>query len=602
MTEKESIASKPDLTHFPATPGVYLMFDESEEIIYVGKAINLKKRVTQYFNGSNKDTKTRFLVKRIASIDYITCRSEMEALLLECNLIKKHRPRYNIDLKDNKTYPYIKVTNEPFPRIYKTRQKIKDGSSYFGPYPNVHIVRHNLIVLHKMFYLRTCKKKLPANNQKPCLNYHIGKCKGYCLGNIDPEAYQKNIQTAKLFLKGHYSKLITQLKSEMRDMSNQLRFEEAAAIRDQINSIIQINERQSAIVDDKSDLDVFGIFITADKCTIAVINVREGKILKKLSFNFDLPLDLSKFWADFLKQYIDYTDDLATELVLPEPPEDKELLVKYLTKKKDKTVKITIPKSGKRYELIEMANQNAMFSFQEQEKVTKKELVLMDLKKILCLNNEPRRIEGFDIANIQGKYAYASMVSFKDGVPDKRNYRLFRITTKDIPDDFEMMREAVSRRYQRVLNDNLTKPDLILIDGGKGQLNVARNVLKALGLDIPILGLAKREEEIFLNDAKEPIRLPKNSKALNLLQEVRDEAHRFGNSAHRRLRNKSGLESLLDRIPGIGPARRKTLYKQFKSIKAISEANIEQLATVDKISKSIAEKVYNFLHNENQQM
>ncbi len=592
-----------DLKNIPPNPGVYLMKDLKDEIIYVGKAKNLKKRVASYFSQSTKDPKTQLLVKHITKVDYIVTAGEMEALILECNLIKEKKPKYNINLKDNKSYPFIKVTvNEPFPRVFKTRTFKRDGGRYFGPYPNVGLVYRNLKLIQQLFPIRSCDLELPSKRTlEPCLDYFIKRCDGCCIDKITPESYREYIDQVILFLSGKYSKLLKYLTGEMAQASKELRFEVAAKFKSQIEAVKGIHETQRVYSTEDIDLDVMGLYQGDRVIGLTLLFIREGKLLGKRFFIIKEKEIVKNFspetvMGDALKNYYSDHHEIPGEVILPVEPLEKDLLQKYLSRLKGSRVKITVPKVGRKIDWVQLASQNARFGYLEEQRMTEKELVLTELKKVLKLTAEPRRIEGFDIANILGQHSVAAMVSFKDGIADKKSYRHFKIKSVEGPNDVGSLKEVVGRRYQKLINESLALPDLILIDGGKGQVNGAKEVLDALNLSIPVIGLAKREEEIFYPKNPDPLVLPRNSVALRLLQEVRDEAHRFGNSFHRKLRDKSMIHSQLDEVKGVGKVRRKALLKHFKTIDDIKKASVEELCEVDKVDQPTAEKVYGYFH------
>ncbi len=596
------IPEKVDITRFPDKSGVYIMKDINDKIIYVGKAINLKKRVSSYFYSKQKDPKTLALVSNIDNIEYIVTDNEMEALVLESNLIKKHKPKYNIALKYGDGYPWIKVTtNEPFPRVYTTRRRFNDGAKYFGPYVSYNLMNEHIRIINILFPIRKCNKKLPSNNpnEKVCFNYHIKKCDGVCIGKIDEQTYRKDyINPTLLFLSGKYKVLINELEAQMNECSKNLLFEKAAKLRDCIEVVKGVVERQKVYIDESSDLDIIGSFKFENATTITNLHLREGKLIAKDTFTFEDVDSIEELLEDFIVRYYENVDFIPPEVLTDIELQSVDVLNQFLTEKRGKKAVILLPKIGQKAELVEMANKNAKFSIRAEKKITNKELILVNLKNILSLKKEPRRIEGFDIGNLLGKLAYASCVSFFNGKPDKKNYRIFGIKSISTPNDYEMMREAVARRYQRLKNENKEFPDLILIDGGKGQLNAAKSMLDALELSIPICSLAKKEEEIFLPDKSEPIRLEKNNDALRLLQSVRDEAHRFCNSFHRKKRNKKSVESILEKIEGVGERRRKALYKTFKTLDNIRKATIKELEEVETMNISVAKNIYDFFHKE----
>ncbi|HEO66277.1 MAG TPA: excinuclease ABC subunit UvrC, partial [Spirochaetes bacterium] len=527
----------------------------------------------------------------------------MEALILECNLIKEKKPKYNINLKDNKSYPFIKVTvNEPFPRVFKTRTFKRDGGRYFGPYPNVGLVYRNLKLIQQLFPIRSCDLELPSKRTlEPCLDYFIKRCDGCCIDKITPESYREYIDQVILFLSGKYSKLLKYLTGEMAQASKELRFEVAARFKSQIEAVKGIHEIQRVYSTEDIDLDVMGLYQGDRVIGLTLLFIREGKLLGKRFFIIKEKEIVKNFspetvMGDALKNYYSDHHEIPGEIILPVEPLEKDLLQKYLSRLKGSRVKITVPKVGRKIDWVQLASQNARFGYLEEQRMTEKELVLTELKKVLKLTAEPRRIEGFDIANILGQHSVAAMVSFKDGIADKKSYRHFKIKSVEGPNDVGSLKEVVGRRYQKLINESLALPDLILIDGGKGQVNGAKEVLDALNLSIPVIGLAKREEEIFYPKNPDPLVLPRNSVALRLLQEVRDEAHRFGNSFHRKLRDKSMIHSQLDEVKGVGKVRRKALLKHFKTIDDIKKASVEELCQVDKVDQPTAEKVYGYFH------
>jgi excinuclease ABC subunit C len=591
-----------DLKTFPDKPGVYIMRNAKKKIIYIGKAKNLKKRVHSYFQKNQKDPKTISLVSNILTIDYIVTDNEMEALILESNLIKKHKPKYNIMLKYGSGYPWIKVTlNEYFPRVFKSRYRYKDGAKYFGPYVSGRTLYEHLNVIHTLFPLKKCNRKLPLDltKHKPCFNYHIKRCSGACLGKIDSETYKREyIDKVLLFLSGKYRELIHTLEDMMAEASTNLQFEKAAKLRDSVNVVKEVQQKQKVYIDESSDLDILGFFKFEDLIAVTILHIIEGKLIGKESFHFELKQNADELLEDFIARYYQDAETIPSEVLIGKRLDSEALLNDFLTKRRGKKATLTVPKIGQKRDLVIMANKNAKFSYKAEKKMTDKEITLVKLKNILGMEKEPRRIEGFDIGNLLGKTSYASCVSFFNGYPDKKNYRIFGIKSVDKPNDYESMREAVARRYQRLKNEQKQMPDLILIDGGKGQLNAAKSMLDALELDVPICSLAKKEEEIYLPGQSKPIHLEKNNDALRLLQSVRDEAHRFCNTFHKKQRDKKSLSSILNKINGVGERRRKALYKAFKSLDKIKNASVEELEKVGCIPKNIAENIYSFFHDE----
>ncbi len=589
---------KINLKTIPSLPGVYIMKDQNQKVIYVGKAKNLKNRVSSYFYKSAKDNKTQLLIKDIYKLDYIITNTELEALILECNIIKKKKPKYNIDLKDNKTYPFIKITtNESFPRVFKTRYFKRDGNKYFGPYPSISLIHQHIDLIHRLFPIRTCTQVLPnKKDNKPCLNYFIERCKGVCSGELSVKEYRKYIDEIVLFLSGKYSKLISRLTKQMNKAANELRYELASVIKLRIEAVRSINERQIVYSTNPCNIDVIGFFEGEKAISFSIMLIREGKLLGKRIFvikenNF---LERSMLFEEVLKKYYLDDNEIPDEIVLPIDIEDKNLLESYFTRLKKKKLKITVPKIGLKKEWTFLACQNAKFGFLEEQKITQKELALIELKKVLNLPSEPRYIEGFDVANTMGKDSVIAMVYFKDGVAYKKSYRHFKVKSVDKPNDVAMIKEGIARRYQKLLNNSSPLPDLILIDGGKGQVNGTKKVLDSLGLSITVIGLAKKDEDIVFPNKKDILKLDKTSIALRLLQQIRDEAHRFGNVLHKKLRKKRMFKSSFDNIRGIGKIRKEALLMHFKTVSDIKNASVEELCKVDKMDKVSAKRVFDY--------
>lgn len=585
----------------PDNPGVYLMKDDSGRVIYVGKAKNLRKRVRSYFQASrNLPPKVRVLVGEIADLEYIVTNSELEALILECNLIKKERPRYNIRLKDDKSYPYIKVTtNEEFPRIFMTRNFKRDGNRYFGPYTDVKSAREVLSLLKRIFPVRACKKSIKDGaSERPCLNYHIERCLAPCAGYVDRETYASMVKEICLFLEGRGSKLVSSLKEKMNQAALDMQFEKAAAIRDQISAINSVIEKQRIVSDKLDDIDAIG-FASKDGVTcVQVFFIREGKLIGREHYLLEEAEELTvwQILSEFIKHYYADAFFVPREILIVQESEDMALLEEWLSNLKGSKVSLHVPQRGEKKQIIDMVEENASIALEQEIAIQSLEKertdgALFELAEVLELDGSLELIEGFDISNIQGTQAVGSMVVFEHGVSLKEDYRRFRIKTVVGPNDYAMMQEVLRRRYFRVFEDGLV-PDLILIDGGRGQLNAALEVLDELKLEfIPVIALAEREEEIYVRNRAEPIKLPRSSRALQLLQRVRDEAHRFALSYHRSLRSKGITRSVLDEIPGIGPALKSALLKHFRSVDAIKEADTEQLIKVPGISKKKAQKI-----------
>ena len=602
----------------PAKPGVYLMKNDSDEIIYVGKAISLRNRVRSYFQaGRQSSPKVAALVDHITDFEYIVTDSEVEALILECNLIKEHAPWYNIRLKDDKSYPYVKVTlQEPFPRVAIVRRMQKDGSRYFGPYTNVQAVRQTVRFLQRLFPIRTCKRQIgpDGTGDRPCLNYHIKRCYAPCARKISQEEYRGMIEEVMLVLEGRHEKLLDGLKQRMQVAAEELRFEEAARVRDQIQALAAVVEKQKIVSLENLDQDIMGYARAADLACVQVFFVRSGKIIGNEHFFLEAPAgeEGQEILTAFVEQYYTTASFIPKELLLPEALLEQEVVTRWLTDLKGARVYLRIPQRGEKKRLVEMVETNAelvlkeRLTRQERERA-RREQGLEELQSYLDLSEPPRRIEAFDISNIQGTEAVGSMVVFQEGEPAPQAYRRFRIRTKDTPDDYAMMRELVFRRFARGLKEKeageeggfAQVPQLVLIDGGKGQLNAARQAMQELGLgDIFVLGLAERLDEIYLEDRKEPLLLPRDSLALYMLQHLRDEAHRFALTYHRQLRAQRTTKSVLDEIPGVGPKRKRHLINQFGSVRAVRAASLEELKAVPGLPEVVAERIYQELRSE----
>ena len=574
--------------NLPSKPGVYIMRDSSDTIIYVGKAKNLIKRVKSYFREKLDRPKTQILMSHFDSLEYIVTNSEKEALILEATLIKKHRPRYNVQLKDDKRYPYVKITDEEFPRLVITRNVTKNGI-YYGPFTDVGSVKQTVKFLKSLFKIRTCR-----NMNGPCLNSQIELCNAPCDGRISKEEYSEIINKIDLFFQGKYSVIVRNLKREMMEAAENEEFEKAAVIRDQIASIEEIMEKQFVdLVDDDLDQDVIAIAAGEREVVVIIMPIRNGKIVGRDDFlmsasQYDSP---SEIMFAFIQQYYGYNRHVPKQILLDEDIDEKELLEDWLSDLRGNKVKIKVPQKGVKLRLVKMAKKNAEIIKHQKKEM---ESALVELKKYLKLEKMPRVIEGYDISNISGKFAVGSKVSFKDGKPNKKKYKHFRMETPG-PNDFAMMEELLTRRLKMVDRD--PEPDLIVIDGGKGQLGMACGVLEKLNLThIPIIGLAKEFEEVFTPNSRRPIIIPKNNKALYLLQQVRDESHRFAITYHRKLRSKNISASSLDDIPGVGKKRKVALLKEFGSIDNIKKASVDQLAKIDGMNQKTAENVYNYYH------
>ena len=574
--------------NLPNKPGVYIKRDETDTISYIGKATNLIKRVKSYFREKLDRPKTQILMSHFHSLEYIVTNSEKEALILEATLIKKHRPRYNVQLKDDKRYPYVKITDEEFPRLVITRNVTKNGV-YFGPFTDVGSVKQTVKFLKSLFKIRTCR-----NMNGPCLNAQIDLCYAPCDGRISKEEYSEIINKIDLFFQGKYSTIVKNLKKEMMEAASKEEFEKAAVIRDQINSIEEIMEKQFVdLVDDDLDQDVIAIAPGENEVVVIIMPIRNGKIVGRDDFLMSASQydSSSEIMFAFIQQYYGYNRHVPKQILLDEDIDDKELLEDWLSDLRGNKVKIKVPQKGVKLRLVRMAKKNAEIIKHQKKKM---EDALIDLKKYLKLEKLPRVIEGYDISNISGKFAVGSKVSFKDGKPNKKKYKHFRMETPG-PNDFAMMEESLTRRLKMVDRD--PEPDLIVIDGGKGQLGMACGVLEKLNLThIPIIGLAKEFEEIFIPNSSRPIIIPKNNKALHLLQQVRDESHRFAITYHRKLRSKNIEASSLDDIVGIGKKRKIALLKAFGNVDNIKKASVDDLAKIDGMNQKSAQNVFNFYH------
>lgn len=583
------------ISQLPQKPGVYQYKDTSGKIIYVGKAIKLKNRVKSYFRvNGKKDAKTKALIEKIADLEVIVTDSEAEALILEDSLIKKLKPRYNINLKDDKSYPYIRVTNEPYPRIFMTRTIIKDGSKYFGPYTELRNLKPLLRTINKIFKIRSCNLQINSDSikkkkHKICLDYHIGKCDGPCEGLIPYEEYRENIELAKKVLSGKTKDLERIFEEKMIDLADNLKFEEAAKIRDNLDTLRDYSSRQKIVSTELIDRDIFGISREDDKACTLVFTVREGKLIGRKHFILNKAIELSdeEILERSIESWYANQDYIPKEILIPFELTELDTLSTFLTAKKESSVHIRIPKIGDNKKLVDMAIMNAKYNLKDYLiSITKREQSItrpvMSLQRDLRLKNVPRIIECFDNSHLQGEYLVSSMVQFIDGKPAKSNYRKFKNKTVNRNDDFAAMREAVFRRYSRLVEENQKLPDLIVIDGGKGQLSSAVSALEELKLinKIEIIGLAKKLEEVFFPGKSESILLPKSSSSLILLQQIRDEAHRFAITFHRQLRNKNTLRTELTNIKGIGEKTAKELLKKFSSLENIKNAKTNELETI----------------------
>jgi excinuclease ABC subunit C len=612
------------LATLPAKPGCYIYRNAEGTIIYIGKAISLKNRVRSYFHAdSSHDSKTRRLTREIVDIEWILVGSELEALILEMNLIKKHRPKYNIRLKDDKRYPYIRIHwNEPFPKVTVTRQMIEDGSRYFGPYTSAWAVYQTLDALRRIFPYLTCDRDITGLDKRACLYFDIKLCIAPCIGSASQEGYRQMISDLMNFLSGHSEEIVTRLESEMLKASEEMRFEKAAALRDQLKAITTIIERQKIVfASDYKDSDVLAMARTDGEACVQIFFIRGGKLIGREYFILEGTEDTAdqQVMTEFVKQFYTEAANIPEQVMMPEEIEIEEakIIGQWLRSKRGgQKVELFVPKDGQPHDLVEMAAENASETLQAlraqwQADAHKQEQALGELQSALKLSAPPNRIECYDVSHTQGVATVGAMIVFEQGTPAKNLYRKFNIDSTSIgaPDDFASMEEMLMRRFKRwhastELGESQVPgskpdasfsflPDLIIIDGGKGQLSRVVKVLEQFGIfdKVPVVGLAKQEEEIFFPYNSQPLILPRHSQGLYLVQRIRDEAHRYGITAHRARRSKQGMASQLDSIPGIGPTRRKALLKHFGSMDKIKEASIEDLSAVKGMNQSAAESI-----------
>ena len=577
--------------------------DRLGQVIYVGKPISLRNIVRQYFQSSaNQNPKVRAMVSHIAEFEYITCQTEMEALILECNLIKQYRPRYNISLKDDKTYPYLKVTmQEDFPRLHMTRRLSRDGAKYYGPYADAGAMYETMKLLKTMFPLRTCRK---MNPDRPCLNYHIKRCLAPCAGYVSKEEYGKMIKSVCMVLDGRTTELERDLKQRMQEAAEEYAFEEAARLRDQLQAVERLNESQKAVTNNGGDMDVIGFAQDMTGNCLQIFFVRKGKLIGRDNFFLqDGGEEPQEVLTAFLKQYYNEATFIPREIVLPQLPEveEQQVIELWLRQKAERKVELIQPQRGVKRELLQLANDNALKLLQERLRkgslsLKNDEQAAEELQQALGLTHSLERMDCFDISHTQGSETVASMVVFRNGSISKKDYRKYKIVSAEgKPDDFKSMQEVMYRRYK----DYEDLPNLVVIDGGKGQLSSALEVIRGLGLaDLPVVGLAKREEEIFIPHQSTSILLDRDSAALHLIQRIRDEAHRFAITFHRKLRGKRNLVSVLDHVEGIGPKRRQALWKAFKTLDAMKAASVEELAAVEGMNSAAAQTLYYFFRLE----
>ena len=634
MTEKDEngFNIEEELKKLPASPGVYIMHDRHDEIIYVGKAISLKNRVRQYFQESrSKTAKIEKMVSRIARFEYIITDSELEALVLECNLIKEHRPRYNTMLKDDKTYPYIKVTmDEAFPRVLFSRTMKKDKCRYFGPYTSAGAVKDTIDLIHKLWKLRTCTRRLPQDigKERPCLNYHIKQCQAPCQGYISQEEYEKAVAQTLDFLNGKYEPVLSMLEEKMMQASDEMDFETAIEYRELLNSVKQVAQKQKITSQSMEDRDIIAMARDSEDAVVQVFFVRDGKLIGREHFHVSASTagDDSQIIGSFIKQFYAGTPFIPREVWVQQEFEEMGLVGQWLTKRRGQNVKFVIPKKGQKERLVELAAKNALLVLsQDKEKIKREELktigAMNQVGEWLGLSGV-KRIEAFDISNISGFESVGSMVVYEDGRPRRNDYRKFKIKTVQGPNDYASMEEVLTRRFEHGLSEreelmametadgepgNMERfgsftrfPDLIMMDGGRGQVNVALKVLERLGLSIPVCGMVKddnhRTRGLYYQNVEIPV--DRYSEGFKLITRIQDEAHRFAIEYHRSLRSQGQVHSVLDDIEGIGPARRKALMRRFKSLEAIRDASLEELSSTEGMNRRAAESVYGFFHGD----
>ena len=609
-----------ELKKLPDKPGVYIMHSDTDEIIYVGKAINLKNRVRQYFqNSKNKSPKVAAMVSHIAYFEYIVTASEMEALLLECNLIKEHRPKYNVMLKDDKTYPYIKVTiAEEYPRIFITRKYVKDKNRYFGPITDATAARETVDIIHKLFPIRKCRKSLPKEigRERPCLNHHIGQCLAPCDGLVSAEEYRKVVDEAIAVLEGKYDYIIKYLEGIMYAASDELDFEKAAATRDKINGIKKIMEKQRISNTGIGDSDVIAFSRAMDEALVQVFFIRGGKLSGREHFLINAPdyIDRSGIMTEFVKQFYSGTAYIPKELILEEPllEEEEPVIEELLENMRGSKVIITVPQKGEKHKMVQLAAQNAAITFERIGERIKKEQretigALEEIKNALGIERIPYRIESYDISNTQGFESVGSMVVFENGRAKNSDYRKFKIKTVIGANDFASMEEVITRRLMHSMKEEklgssfARLPDMIFVDGGKTQITAAQNAMQNVGIYIPVCGMVKddrhRTRGLLYNG--EEIELPTNSEGFKLITRIQDEVHRFAIEYHRKLRNEKQVHSILDDIEGIGPKRRRMLMQHFGDIEKIRNAEVDELLEIPEMTIKAAENVYAFFHMQN---
>ena len=613
----ENFNIQEELKKLPGKPGVYLMHDERDAIIYVGKAISLKNRVRQYFQSSrNKGAKIEQMVTHISRFEYIVTDSELEALVLECNLIKEHRPKYNTMLMDDKSSPFIKVTvNEPFPRVMLARQMKKDKAKYFGPYTSAGAVKDTIELIRKLYHIRSCNRSLPKDigKERPCLNYHIHQCQAPCQGYISQEEYRKSIDEVVRFLNGHYDLVLKELEEKMMAASDSLEFEKAIEYRELLTSVQKVAQKQKITDTAGDDRDIIAMASEGEDAVVQVFFIRSGRLIGRDHFYLKSAENDTEgeILSSFIKQFYAGTPYIPAELMLPEEIEDQDIIEEWLTARRERRVHLRIPKKGTKEKLVELAQKNAQMVLKNDRERLKREEgrtigAVKELEKILGLKGIIR-MEAYDISNTNGFDSVGSMVVYEHGKPKRNDYRKFKIKTVQGPDDFASMNEVLTRRFGHGLREQQEEsetggfqifPDLIMMDGGRGQVNIALEVLEKLHLHIPVCGMVKddnhRTRGLYFNNTELPI--DRNSECFRLITRIQDEAHRFAITFHRQLRSKGQVHSVLDDIPGVGPARRKDLMRCFENIDAIRNATVEELKELPSMNEKSAQEVYKFFH------
>ena len=613
----ENFNIQEELKKLPGKPGVYLMHDERDAIIYVGKAISLKNRVRQYFQSSrNKGAKIEQMVTHISRFEYIVTDSELEALVLECNLIKEHRPKYNTMLMDDKSYPFIKVTvNEPFPRVMLARQMKKDKAKYFGPYTSAGAVKDTIELIRKLYHIRSCNRSLPKDigKERPCLNYHIHQCQAPCQGYISQEEYRKSIDEVVRFLNGHYDLVLKELEEKMMAASDSLEFEKAIEYRELLTSVQKVAQKQKLTDTAGDDRDIIAMASEGEDAVVQVFFIRSGRLIGRDHFYLKSAENDTEgeILSSFIKQFYAGTPYIPAELMLPEEIEDQDIIEEWLTARRERRVHLRIPKKGTKEKLVELAQKNAQMVLKNDRERLKREEgrtigAVKELEKILGLKGIIR-MEAYDISNTNGFDSVGSMVVYEHGKPKRNDYRKFKIKTVQGPDDYASMNEVLTRRFGHGLREQQEEsetggfqifPDLIMMDGGRGQVNIALEVLEKLHLHIPVCGMVKddnhRTRGLYFNNTELPI--DRNSECFRLITRIQDEAHRFAITFHRQLRSKGQVHSVLDDIPGVGPARRKDLMRCFENIDAIRNATVEELKELPSMNEKSAQEVYKFFH------